>query len=292
MAQNEISVELLDIYKTYADQLNISANLSKILHTLKDIKASGNEIEVAFRNILTDLLPVKYKVGDGHIVDKNLNVSKQYDLVITEGISHKPIAQTKDQTELYFYETVYSIGEIKATWNIKNLLSTIESIKDLRNRLYRSQISNRTIISGSSEIQLDTALSIYPIRNPLFAFAFAIKKDKDFSKFKDYYKLDNEAMNLPNITVILNEGIFVLINKQQLSQGKLSINLYPEFAIDDVNYEWRFINLKHSGKNFSYVLYTLFEHLSNTILEKPPYNAYSLNLLNIEDTDLLNLDEL
>jgi len=64
MASKEISVELLDIYKTYADQINISANLSTILHKLRDIKASGNEVEIAFRTILSELLPEKYKVGN------------------------------------------------------------------------------------------------------------------------------------------------------------------------------------------------------------------------------------
>jgi len=142
MPKKNITIELLKIYKSFADQINISADVSSMLHGIVDIKASGNEIEISLRKILSELLPNKYGISHGHIVDKELNVSKQYDIVITENIEYKSIAQTKDTTEIFFYETVFAIGEVKATWNISNIKSTIDSILDLRKRLNRTGINN------------------------------------------------------------------------------------------------------------------------------------------------------
>jgi hypothetical protein len=80
MASPELTIELLKIYKSFADQINISADVSSMLHGVKDIKASGNEIEISLRTILKELLPNKYNISHGHIVDKDLNISRQYDV--------------------------------------------------------------------------------------------------------------------------------------------------------------------------------------------------------------------
>jgi hypothetical protein len=292
MASPELTIELLKIYKSFADQINISADVYSMLHGVKDIKASGNEIEISLRTILKELLPNKYNISHGHIVDKDLNISKQYDLVITENIDYKSIAKTKDSTEIFFYETVFAIGEVKATWNLVSINSTVESIVDLKKRLSRKPISNNTILSGNSEIQVNEALTDNPIRNPVFTFAFALKSDKDLKNLKKIYLVDASLVNLPNITVILNEGIVVLVNKDDLAKGIVTINLYPEFIIDYTKYVWKFISSTDAGKNFAYLLFCLYEHLSNTILEKPPYLKYSSSILNINEEDLLDLDEL
>lgn len=293
MAATELTIELLKIYKSFADQINISADISSMLHGVKDIKASGNEIEISLRTILNELLPNKYNVSHGHIVDKELNISKQYDLLITENIDYKSIAKTKDSTEIFFYETIFALGEVKATWNVTNINSTVDSIVDLKSRLSRSPISNNTILSGNSEIQVNEALTDNPIRNPIFTFAFALKSDKDLRNLKKVYLVDASLINLPNITVILNEGIIVLVNKEDLAKGIVTINLYPEFIVDYTKYIWKFISSTDVGKNLAYLLFCLYEHLSNTILEKPPYLKYSSSILNVNsEEDLLDLDEL
>ena len=292
MADKKITLELMKLYQTYADRLTISASLSSILHRARDIKASGNEIEIAVRSMLSELLPLKYKISNGHIIDQDLNVSKQYDLIISEHIDHNPIAHFNDSTELFFYESIYLTGEIKATWNLKNLEDSMTSIADLKDRLFRKGIDSKTLISGNQEVQLDVELTKNPIRNPLFNFAFAIKEDSDFHKFKNLYKLDHTLKFQPNITVILNRGIFVLVNKEDLQSNKLTVQLYPEYITDLSSVEWKFIDCAQGGRNLAYLLFCISQHLNNVILEKPPYLKYSTSLLDLDTESLLDLNEL
>lgn len=292
MADKKITLELMKLYQTYADRLTISANLSSILHRARDIKASGNEIEIAVRSMLSELLPLKYKISNGHIIDQNLNVSKQYDLIISEHIDHNPIAHFNDTTELFFYESIYLTGEIKATWNIKNLKDTFASITDLKGRLKRKGIDSKTLLSGNQEVQLDVELTKNPIRNPLFNFVFAIKEDTDFHKFKELYKVDESLRFQPNMTVILNRGIFILVNKSDLEIGKLTVHLYPEYITDFSSVAWKFIDCSQGGRNLAYLLFCISQHLNNVILEKPPYLKYSASLLELDVENLLDLNEL
>ena len=292
MINKDITLQLLALYNTYADQINISAKMSAILHGLKDIKASGNEIEITLRHILAELLPQRYRLGNGHIIDQNLNVSKQYDLIITENIEYGSISQVKDSTELFYYESVYAVGECKATWNPFNLRSSTTSFADLRDRLARQPVASNVILSGNIPIGLDRKVTEYPLRNPLFLFAFAIKTDNDIAKLKNEYLLGSKLTNLPGITVILNEGVFVLLNKNELQKGIISINIYPEFETKSEDYVWKFIRSTDPGKNLSYLLFCLMQHLSSSILEKPPYLTYAQNIWNIDETDISDLNEL
>ncbi|WP_344767755.1 DUF6602 domain-containing protein [Pedobacter ginsengiterrae] len=292
MVKKDITLQLLALYNTYADQINISSKMSAVLHGLRDIKASGNEIEITLRNILSELLPQRYGLGNGHVVDKRLNVSKQYDLIITENIDYRSMSRVKDSTELFYYESVYALGECKATWNPLNVTSCAASFADLRDRLVRNPVANNVILSGNIPIGLDSKVTDYPLRNPLFLFAFAVKTDKDIGKLKDAYLTGGALTNLPGITVVLNEGVFVLLNKKDLESGSISINIYPEFETESQDYVWRFIRSNDPGKNLSYLLFCLMQHLSSSILEKPPYLTYAQNIWDIDETDISELNEL
>lgn len=292
MLKKDITLQLLALYNTYAEQLNISSKMSAVLHSLRDIKASGNEIEITLRNVLAELLPQRYGLGNGHVVDKSLNVSKQYDIIITENIDYRSISRVADSTELFYYESVFALGECKATWNLDNVNSTVESFEHLRERLSRNAVADNVILSGNIPIGLDRKVTDYPLRNPLFLFAFAIKTDKQISKLKEVYLTGASLKNLPGITVILNEGVFVLLNKKDLERGVISINIYPEFETESLDYVWRFIRSSDPGKNLSYLLFCLMQHLSSSILEKPPYLTYAQNIWNTDETDISELNEL
>ena len=287
----QIVVELLRIYNALADQLTISADLAGLLHGIKDIRAGGNEIEIAVRDTLSELLPKRYHVGQGHIIDRKLSVSKQYDLVISENVEYGSIIKTKDQTELFFYETVFAIGEVKATWDINSLKSTKESIEHLRQNLDRAQIDSRAILSGSSEIRLPSAITQNPYRNPLFNFSLSIKADR-LQRLKEIISDRENWKYIPNVMVVLNAGVFVLVKISDLNKGELNIHLYPEFQSGNMDYEWRFISSTDPGRNLAYLLFCLQEHLSNTIIEKPPFLSYSSSIIDVEDEELLSLDDI
>jgi len=71
------ALELTDVYREEVARLISARQHSKLIHGSGDIDASGDEIEVAFRDLLRRKLPSQYFVGHGHVVDESLAVSPQ-----------------------------------------------------------------------------------------------------------------------------------------------------------------------------------------------------------------------
>lgn len=280
------------MYQTYADRINIASEIASILHGIKDIKASGNEVELSLRKSLSKFLPFNTELSNGHIIDFNSQISKQYDFILSNKEYANKLFRAKDSTELVIYERVYCIGEVKKTWNLGNLIDTMVSIKDLKNRLNRNAVDSTTLITGKSNIKLNAELTNLPLRNPLFTFAFAVNSDGMLHKLQQTYSQDPFSPFLPNVTVILNEGLFVMVSKDKLDDGTVEFILHPSYKNDPEKYEWKFIESKSGGKNFGYLYYLLLEHLSTTILEVPNYMRYASSLLEIDAEDISSLDEL
>src|SRR5688572_12556294 len=57
---------------------------------LLNIRAAGDQVELAVKQFFIDKLFPKYHVCDGHIVDSNLKASPQFDIVISEN-SKNPV---------------------------------------------------------------------------------------------------------------------------------------------------------------------------------------------------------
>lgn len=288
---DSIMLELSKVYQNLADQLNSAASLAKTLHKIRNIRSSGNQIEEAFRATLLDSLASKYHVGHGHIIDKRKNISKQCDLVISDGASYRNIIKTKDSTELFFFESVYSIGEVKATLSKKAFDETTNAIKDLRKRLSRLSISDKTIMTGNHMIEVSQPVTLNPIRNPLFFFLLAVNQNIESHKIAvSFNNLPWET--LPNITMILNHGLYILINKEKLKSGILRVHLYPEFVQSTSEWEWKFIRSTNSGQNLAYILSCLNEHLNNTILEAPSFLEYSQSIFAYDLENITRLEDM
>lgn len=288
---NSIVLELSKVYEHLAQQITTSASFIETLIQIKDLRSGGNQVEESVRATVKDCLSSKYHVGHGHVIDSKLNVSKQEDIIITDNTSYKNIIKTKDNTELFYYESVYSIGEVKSKLTVKSFISAIQSISDFRSRLVRKEVPNNAILTGKQTIFLDTELTTNKIRNPLFNFLIAINESNDLRKIAKIIE-KTKWTNLPNITVILNYGAYVLIDKAKLEKKVLSVQLYPEFFEGDENYEWKFINVVDGGQNFAYLLACINEHLSSTILETPSFLTYAETMFEYNQGNIISLEDL
>lgn len=287
----EVEFELNRLYKTYADQLLVSNDVAGILVDSADIKASGNQLEASLRVLLSSLLSGKAAVSHGHVIDTDFSISRQQDVIITEGNSTKSIMRTIDGTEFLMYESVYSIGEVKRTWSKKTLLSTMDSIADIKRRLKRKPVPPDVFSANPDYIKVKDPLTRYPNRNPLFSFAFSIDFDKDvrFDSFAQPLQDKSRWKELPNIVIILKQGVFVLVDEKVVDDG-IHINLYPEFHDADDDCKWYFLpNADDTGKNLAFLVFAIQQHLDDSILEKPSLLAYGAGLLNIRTSDLISI---
>jgi hypothetical protein len=282
----DVKFELNAVYKTYADQLLLAGNISDFLLDNANIDAAGGQVEGSLRVLLKSLLPERVSVSHGHIVDKKAQVSYQQDVLIAESFYTKSLIKSLDGTEFYPIESIFATGEVKKKWSQKYLLSTIKSIERTKNELSRNSIKADQLASGSEFITLPGPVTQNPIRNPFFCFTFSLDFSKDYNekKIAAIYHNPENGPKLPNITVILNRGIFVLVDDNKLNMGQLVIKLYPEFAESGTN---RWIMLKLSPEeSFAYLIFMLTQHINDTILEKVSAMEYAQSMITISPTQI------
>ena len=282
----EVVVSLKDIYKTYSDHLIFSDKVSGLLINHSDIPASGNELEIAFRKVLQDLLPSRVVVGHGHFVDKNLNMSYQQDVLVSENQFSKSLVKTLDGTEIFPYESIFAIGEIKRRWSQKRLKEHVKSIKRSKIELIRNKIASNVFDTGVNFVKTSTNLTVNPFRNPLFCFSFSIDFDAKYSKKMVSKILKSESQDiLPNLIVVLKAGIFVKVNKKKLDENHLEVILYPEFKGEDSNLEWVFLRLDPE-ETLVYLVFLLSQHLNESVLEKASYLEYIDKMVGVSLTNI------
>lgn len=284
---SEVVVGLKDIYKTYSDQLIFSDKVSGLLIDSSNIPASGNELELSFRKILCELLPSRVVVGHGHLVDKNLKISYQQDVIISEGQFSKSLIKTLDGTEIFPFESTFACGEVKRRWSQSKLKQNIESIKRNKEELSRLKIAPDVFDSGVRFIKTSSPLTSNSTRNPLFNFSFAIDYDPKFNQKAVSKILSESPQNVvPNVIAILKAGIFVKVDTVKLDKGYLEITLYPEFKESDPNIKWVFLRLEPEV-TLAYLVFLISQHLNETVLEKASYMEYLNKMFGI---GLVNID--
>ncbi|MEA5478142.1 hypothetical protein VB774_11000, partial [Pseudanabaena galeata UHCC 0370] len=97
------------------------------------------------------------------------------------------------------------------------------------------------------------------------------------------YDITTNWKFLPNISVILNRGIVVCVDKIKLDKGELSIILYPEFITDFENYGWIILTLEPE-QNLAYLIFMITQHVNDTILEKVSSMEYGKTLIEISQS--------
>lgn len=283
----DVKFELTQVYKTYAEQLQLAANVSDFLLDSANINSAGQQVEGSLRVLLKNLLPDRVSITQGHIVDKKANVSYQQDILITESFYTKSLIRSLDGTEFYPVEAIFACGEVKKTWSQSKLEAAIKSIKRNKDDLQRTKIPSNQIQTGSNFIKLSDNISTNPFRNPLFCFTFSVDYDNTYNekKLAEIYNDDANKPYLPNISVILNRGIIVCVDKEKLGTGIIEIKLYPEFNKPDDKCSWVMLRL-NPEENLAYLIFMLTQHINDTILEKVSAMEYGSSMIEISKSNI------
>lgn len=109
------TLDLAGIFQSDAEALQ-RARADAIRIHATDIRAAGNQVEQAVRDYLKRMLPPRYYVTNGHLIDSNNRVSPQLDIVIADNFSLPSLLTTRDGTEYIPITSVYAIGEVKSTY--------------------------------------------------------------------------------------------------------------------------------------------------------------------------------
>ena len=285
--------ELDKVYQTYADLLLQSSEVASLMHKGGNISSTGNQIEISIRKLLLELLPPMVHVGHGHIVDRLGKVSNQQDIILAENFYSKSIFKTLDGTEFFTYESIYGTCEVKKSWSLSTLKSTVKSIKYLKKKLNRNDITAKLFNNaGSSDVhKLDEDEDIN-IKNPLLNLAFAIdfSNKTSFDSFKSIIEDRSNWPFLPNSITILKRGIFLLIDENEIQQGNMKIKLYPQFEINNGSCNWYFFNCEEFiGQNLALLIFMISQHITDSKLENISLLEYGTRVLKINRKSLYNI---
>lgn len=244
---------------------------------LKNIRAAGDQVELAVKQFFIDKLFPKYHVCDGHIVDRNLKASPQYDIIICENSKNPVLFNLADKSEIIFYETVFCFGEVKKSFYDKDLLIDFaENVKRTKLELIRDEIPSNFIECANSGFHVEEALTTLPYRNPLLSFMLFINSSGvSFPKLSEMLN-DIENKNCPNFITFLDAGIIININKADFEKGKITINLYPEFEKEESI--WVLMDLQGENNVLTYHYLLIVEHLNNSIVSIPNLRDYTRNI--------------
>lgn len=245
-----------------------------------DIRAAGNEVEVSVRDYFKRMLPPRYYVTHGHLIDINGEVSSQLDIIISDNFNIPSLMTTRDGTEYIPIDSVYAIGEIKSTfYKSQNYIQSFSDVlKDIKTRLYHEEIPN-TAIDGIKDDSLlrDMVLGkSNKVLNKIFSFMlFVDHGDFTFEDVASYY-VECSKEFLPNLSVLLNSGVIIYGTMNDKGFG---FHRYPDLE-QDTNADWFFSpflgteNGSTEGNHLGYLYYNLLEHLSNSYLEPPSFGKF------------------
>ena len=271
-------IPILKYFQHDLEKIKMAYRLSDSIRSdLGNIRAAGDEVELAVKQFYKDKLFPRYHVCDGHIVDSSLKVSPQFDIIICENSKNPVLFNLADKSEVVYYETVFCFGEVKKSYYQERLLKEFsENIKRSKVELQRDEIANNFIECSNSGFHVEKPLTTLPYRNPLLTFMFFVSSSRvSFKELGETFsKADNK--NLPNFTVLLDQGIIINVNKKDFDNNKIKINLYPEFEKEETI--WVLMDIQGEDNVLAYQYMLILEHLNNAVVSYPNLRSYTKNI--------------
>lgn len=272
-------LDISAIFKKDADDIIKAREISIQIHGT-DIRAAGNQVEVSVREYFKRMLPSRYYVTHGHLIDVNGETSSQLDIIIADNSNIPSLMTTKDGTEYIPIDSVYAFGEIKSTYykSEKYIESFSSVISDIKNRLFHEEIPNTAIDGiGNDTLLRDMALAKgNRVLNRIFSFMIFVNGgDFTFEDVAPFYNSQSKDL-LPNVSVLLNLGAIIY---GTMSENGFAFHRYPEDE-KGIEADWFFSPFSENdtgsieGNHLGYLYYNLLEHLSNSYLEPPSFKNF------------------
>lgn len=251
-----------------------------------DIRAAGNEVEIAVRGWLGRMLPDTVSVGHGHVIDPESNISSQLDCIVRDR-SHLPTLFTaSDGTEYTPIDSVFAYGEIKSTYHKSS--NYIQTFSEKRKR-FAEDLSHVLIentakdgVRGDSLLQHLMLGSSQPYLNQLFTFMlFVDSGDASTDDLADIYSSIEDEF-LPDVAVFLNGCVVI---KAKIEGNRFQIYKYSQHAPKDIG--WKIVpapkiegsDATPEGKHLGFLYYCLLNHIKESALEGPNLTTYLKDLL-------------
>ena len=285
MSRKKLNISKL--FKREADALIQAREEAIEIHGAKNFPAAGNQVEHAVRDFLKKMLPPRYYVTKGHLIDEEGQISSQLDVIIADSFNLPSIFKAKDGTEFIPAASAFVIGEVKSTCDRPR--EYYESFRDTLRRIHhelsRPLVENTAYqISGNTTLSHAVISSPHKYMNHLFSFLICIDADNfDFSKITNILN-SSEPSLLPNTAILMNGDNSGVVIYAKYDGGGIGFHKYPVEVMED-GYHWCFIRGKptdegsREGVHLATLYGQLFDHLSGSELERANVYSYIKNIL-------------
>jgi hypothetical protein len=296
--------EIENLYQLDALEIFHSRAKSKIIHRTSDIRASGNEIEETVRKIFRNKLPADFYITNGHVVDKKLKSSNQFDVIIADNSTSPVLFTTNDKTDYLTYESVYAIGEIKSSYDkYKTQINDfVDKCKYVYTNLEREP-TTPDYIYDNVKLQLPEFMSLQsedkrPYKNPLFKFMIFVNSD-EFDLNSQRVQIGeiftgNDNKHLPNIICFLDKGIFAYCKTD--NNNISSVEVFPEFLTKDNSiHKWTLCEMGNedfiAASNLAFLMFSITHHLNLCHLLKPNMHSYLQQMFKYRRASFLDVQQ-
>ena len=212
----------------------------------------GSAREDLLKDYLKKLLPEKYTISSGIIIDNNQSQSKQQDFIIHDAFNCPSFFKTDSNTILPI-ESVYATIEIKSTLDYSTLEQSVKNVESVR-KLYK--LPNRNIIRNQYD-------NFYPL-----GFVFAYSSNYSLEQIqKKLFELNQsvDSKHQVSIICILDKGLIFNVQKNNVKDVTLIPSNDTLLARSDSNIE---------NTLYSFYLF-LLEYINNVHIQVPSLIEYA-----------------
>lgn len=212
----------------------------------------GSAREDLLKDYLKKLLPEKYSISSGIIIDNNMQQSKQQDFIIHDAFNCPSFFKTESNSILPI-ESVYATIEIKSTLDYSTLEQSVKNVQSVRNL---NKLPNRNILRNSYD-------DFYPL-----GFVFAYSSNYSLEQIQKRLFELNKSINAKHqisIICILDKGLIFNVQKNNVTDVTIIPTNETLLARSDSNIE---------NTLYSFYLF-LLEYLDNVHIQIPSLIEYA-----------------
>lgn len=163
----------------------------------------GSAREEVLKDVICQLIPEKFRIGDGVIVDIDGTQSKQQDLFVYDAFN-SPVFLKTEKSLVVPVESVYSTIEIKSTLTKETLRQSIANIRSVK-MLKHTELMNSALVSAR--------------HNYILGAIFAYTSDSSITKVA--YNVEELCADIPkemqpSMICVFDKGLVVNVLKNNV----------------------------------------------------------------------------
>lgn len=212
----------------------------------------GSAREDLLKDYLKKLLPEKYSISSGIIIDNNQKQSKQQDFIIHDAFNCPSFFKTESNSILPI-ESVYATIEVKSTLDYSTLEQSVKNVESVRNLI---KLPNRNIIRNQYD-------NVYPL-GFVFAYTSTCSLEQIQKKLFELNKNINGRHQI-SIICILDKGLIFNVQKNNVTEVTLIPSSNTLLGRSDSGLE---------STLYSFYLF-LLEYLDNVHIQIPSLIEYA-----------------